>query len=526
MKNLKLCALLVAALCILNTVSASTLSEISKETTALVKNASPAVVELQVERQSSVAAMLDLPRPTPGKEPSKSDFGAYFAKPGEKKTAKSVGSGFVIDPAGYILTTAHVVQGAENVTVRFSDGTSVSGKVTGTDDVTNAAVVKVEKTGLKALDLGNSDTLEPGALVVSINNQAGMEGTASLGMVSGTNRQLAEGGDLIQISGAIGPGASGGPVLDASGKVVGVTSAMLSPSSSVLPFNMPNIELRTIPDSVGKLLESIPGCEEAAKQVADAKRSVERSSADQQFLRSMESLGVGKDAVAAMYAKIAPSVAAGLLGAAREVTRTSGSTGFAIPINRLKPILDDLKSGREIERGYLGAMLAPKDGRVLFVKVESGSAAEQAGIKPGDVLVKADGRTFDSVQDFSGYVSSRKPGDVVVLDLERAGKQVQVEAKLGKRPEPAKISALKSPAVVRTTGAFPISLTDAGITEVAKALSDASGANIVVTEPEKIKKKVTINLKSTTVDKALDVICRAMGCAYKKDGDTYVISPR
>src|SRR5690606_6606926 len=106
-----------------------------------------------------------------------------------------------------------------------------------------------------------SGALEPGMLVVSINSQAGLEGSVALGTVAATDRKLSGGLEMIQISGTIGPGASGGPVLDADGWVVGVTSAMLSPSGTALPFNFPSITLQ------GKALD-LPELKEKVRELA------------------------------------------------------------------------------------------------------------------------------------------------------------------------------------------------------------------------------------------------------------------
>jgi membrane-associated protease RseP (regulator of RpoE activity) len=219
-----------------------------------------------------------------------------------------------------------------------------------------------------------------------------------------------------------------------------------------------------------------------------------------------------------------------LLQTARVTTRTSGSSGFAIPINRIKSILDDLKAGKEVERGWLGAMMGEKDGKIIFKDLEKGEPAEEAGLKAGDVLVSVDGKRFDEIKAFTSYVTRRKPGEVIKIVVSRDGKECEVSAKLGKRPESkAKVTDDLFSRFTRASklgGTFSLSVEDASMAEVARKLSDASGASIIVTEPEKIKKKLTVNLRSATVEKALDVICRTLGCQFKKDGDAYVISAK
>lgn len=502
--------IIVAAVAVLAPVaaSASTLSDLSRDISALVRQSSPSVVELRVERRLGAPAFL-----TPGQA-------------GSRSTTQSVGSGFVIDPAGYILTTAHVVEGAEKIRVRFSDGSEAEAAVTGSDALTNSAVVEVEKAGLKALPLGDSGNLEPGMLVVSINSQAGLEGSVALGTVAATDRKLSGGLEMIQISGTIGPGASGGPVLDPEGRVVGVTSAMLSPSGTALPFNFPSITLQ------GKALD-LSELKEKAKELAGQRKGQDQVGEDwaKSLQESLKQLpGVLPEATREYVEKLmmAAPMAEQFLGAARSVSRTSGSSGFAIPIDQVKPLLDDLKSGREVQRGFLGAALTTKDGRVLIASVEPGGPADKAGIKPGDTLVSADGKPFERVEDFTSHVRTRKPGDRLDLIVSRGGQEVRASVTLGTQPKPKQATAGSgSVARILTPGrVFPLSLVDAGITEVAKAISDASGANVVVTEPEKITKKVTVNLKSVTAEKALDVVCRAMGCTYTKEADAYVVRPK
>ncbi|WP_217914800.1 S1C family serine protease [Miltoncostaea marina] len=142
----------------------------------------------------------------------------------------SGGSGFVIDGQGHILTAAHVVDGADEVTVRFSDGTSRAATVLGTDDATDVAVLRIDPAGLELhpLELGSSAALEVGDELVVIGSPFGYEASLSTGVVSGLDRTIeaANGFTIahaIQTDAALNPGNSGGPVLDAAGRVVGIS---------------------------------------------------------------------------------------------------------------------------------------------------------------------------------------------------------------------------------------------------------------------------------------------------------------
>ena len=158
---------------------------------------------------------------------------APFAPQGNTAT----GSGFVIDEDGHIVTNQHVVNGAQRVTVRFSNGNEVSAQVVGQDPSTDVALLKVGDLpdGVRPLELGSSDSLEIGDLVVAIGSPFGLEGTVTAGIVSALDRELTapDGFTIdgaIQTDAAINPGNSGGPLLDGQGRVIGINSQIASES--------------------------------------------------------------------------------------------------------------------------------------------------------------------------------------------------------------------------------------------------------------------------------------------------------
>lgn len=142
-----------------------------------------------------------------------------------------VGSGFVYSKSGYIVTNAHVVEDAERVEVSFTDGETVRAEIVGMDVYSDLAVLKVERGGLKPLDLGNSSQVEVGQRAVAIGNPFGLRGTMTAGIVSQKGRLIqTQGGfsipNVIQTDAAINPGNSGGPLLNARGDVIGVNTAI------------------------------------------------------------------------------------------------------------------------------------------------------------------------------------------------------------------------------------------------------------------------------------------------------------
>ncbi len=149
------------------------------------------------------------------------------------RNATSLGSGFVIDPAGYIVTNNHVIEGATRITVNFADGGKLDAELVGTDRKTDLALLRVTpKKPLKAVRFGNSDEMRIGDWVMAIGNPFGLGGTVTLGIVSARGRNINAGpfDDFLQTDAAINKGNSGGPLFNMYGDVIGVNTAIISPS--------------------------------------------------------------------------------------------------------------------------------------------------------------------------------------------------------------------------------------------------------------------------------------------------------
>jgi S1-C subfamily serine protease len=159
---------------------------------------------------------------------------------GRTQQGQAAGTGFVLTNDGYIVTNDHVVDGASDITVHFSDGKDVAAKVVAADANGDLAVLKVDRTGLPALPLGNSDALQIGDQVVAIGNALDLSGgpTVTTGIVSATGRSLDEPNgthlsNLLQTDTAINPGNSGGPLLDMQGQVVGINTAIAGSAQNI-----------------------------------------------------------------------------------------------------------------------------------------------------------------------------------------------------------------------------------------------------------------------------------------------------
>ncbi len=211
----------------------------------------PAVVEISVESKvqggPSEFQMPDLPDNSPFKDFFDDFFKRQQQGQGQEqqnRTVSSMGSGFVIDASGLIVTNNHVVEGAEAIEVRFQDSTILKAELVGRDPKTDLAVLRVKpKRPLPIVGFGDSDHLRIGEWVMAIGNPFGLGGSVSLGIVSARNRDINAGpyDDYIQTDAAINKGNSGGPLFDLKGNVVGINTAIFSPSggSVGIGFSVP-----------------------------------------------------------------------------------------------------------------------------------------------------------------------------------------------------------------------------------------------------------------------------------------------
>lgn len=286
------------------------------------------------------------------------------------------GSGFIIDREGWVLTSADIVRGAETCTVRFADGRRTTARVVSIDDVTNLALLKCSEPTPQSLSLGDSDRVEVGSLLLCVGTLGGYERSAVLVMVSGRERSGAIGqqqflSNLLQVSGAVGAGGSGAPLVNARGEVVGVIVASIAPGMVFLPPDSASAR-RTAPPSLGTSLEM------------------------------------------------------SLFGA------TGGA--LAVPINDVKSVLDDMRAGR-LRRAFLGVMPADRDGGegAEVVRVVPNSPAARAGFRLGDVIVGINNTPVRRAGDVSATLRRLKPGDTVQIDLLRGATRIRVRVQLGER---------------------------------------------------------------------------------------------
>lgn len=215
----------------------------------VVDQVGPAVVRIDSSRtvQSRVPAIF--------RDPVFRQFFGNVPNAPSTRVERGQGSGFIIRNDGLILTNAHVVSGADTVTVKMKDGRELKGKVMGADSLTDVAVVKVQASNLPTVRVGNSEQLKPGEWAIAIGNPLGLENTVTVGIISATGRSSSEVRvpdkrvDFIQTDAAINPGNSGGPLLNQRGEVVGMNTAIIGGAQG-LGFAIPINSAQRIADQL------------------------------------------------------------------------------------------------------------------------------------------------------------------------------------------------------------------------------------------------------------------------------------
>ncbi len=215
----------------------------------VVKETGPAVVRINSERKVKAEV------PEAFNDPFFRNFFGGQMPQMPDQVQRGTGSGFIISSDGQILTNAHVVAGAETVTVTLKDGRQLPGKVLGSDPTTDVAVVKIAGENLPSVKMGNSDNVQVGEWAIAIGNPLGLDNTVTTGIISAKGRHSAEIGvgdkrvDFIQTDAAINPGNSGGPLLNANGEAIGMNTAIIQ-NAQGLGFAIPINKAQNIAEQI------------------------------------------------------------------------------------------------------------------------------------------------------------------------------------------------------------------------------------------------------------------------------------
>jgi serine protease Do len=376
---------------------------------------------------------------------------------------RSLGTGFVIDNEGHILTNNHVVDGTDEIKVRLSDEKEYDAKIIARDPKTDLALIQITSdVSLKPLSLGDSDKLEVGEWVLAIGNPFGLGHTVTAGIVSAKYRQIGAGSydNFIQTDASINPGNSGGPLLNMQGQVVGINTAIFSQSGGsigigfAIPVNMardllPQLKKgKVVRGWLGVMIQKITpelkdklGLEnEQGALVADVskggpadKAGIERGdvivSFDGKTIREMNDLPF---IVAATPVEKSVSV---------EVMRKGKRETVQVKVGELKEEEAAIETPAET-KPKLGMALEDitpdiakrlgltETSGVVVVQVEEGSPAAEAGIRPGDVIIEVDQKTIRSLEDLNAKTTGYKAGDTLLLLIKRQSATLYLTLKI------------------------------------------------------------------------------------------------
>ncbi|WP_170348458.1 MULTISPECIES: DegQ family serine endoprotease [Ruegeria] len=435
----------------------------------LVENVSPSVVTIIAEQGAT-------PVPTQGQEFDfdQHPFGEFFKRFGapegfnapQRGPAQGLGSGFVLDEAGYIVTNHHVVDNAESVTVRMSDDRTFDAEVIGTDPLTDIAVLKIDADEtLQAVELGDSDAIRVGEDVVAIGNPFGLHSTVTTGIVSAKGRNISQGpyAEFIQTDAAINKGNSGGPLFNMEGEVVGVNSAIYSPTGGSVGLGFA---------VTSNIVEHIAADLRDDGQVSRGWLGVSIQNVSPELAAAM---GIDSSIGALVADVVADSPAEGVLQQGDviltfndEVVDSSSDLPVLVGTTKVgtDSVLTVLRDGKEqqieltvgqhqsasaqidksvdetVSGTALGVTIAPLtdtnraemgvadnvDG-VIVTDLKPDSPAAKAGLQRGDVIVKLGGQETATPDALKAALDSEKTDPALVL-INRGGNQIFVAVEI------------------------------------------------------------------------------------------------
>jgi serine protease Do len=419
----------------------------------LVKIANPSVVNISAVK--IIKEQREAPTPFGPNDPMKDFFERYFGGQIPKKyKQKSLGTGFIIDQKGFILTNYHVIEQTDEIRVRTADNKEYAAKIVGGDPMTDLALIRIKSDKpFIPLVLGDSNQLEVGDWVVAIGNPFGLGNTVTAGIVSAKYRQIGAGAydNFIQTDTPINPGNSGGPLLNTAGEVIGITTAIFSQSGGsvgigfAIPINMvkdllPQLKKgKVIRGWIGVSLQKVTPELKDKFDLPDEKGAlvsdvVPKGPADESGIKRGDVI-VAFDGKPIRESRELPYIVASTpVGktVSVEVIRNSEKKNLQLKVSELKASEEDLQQMPEGESG-LGLTLQEvtpelaqqydlaKTSGLVIVNVENNSPAADADLRTGDIILEVDRMPVKSIAAFNRKISQHKRGDTILFLINRDG---------------------------------------------------------------------------------------------------------
>ena len=369
-----------------------------------------------------------------------------YEQRGEPPPARGAGSGFIVSEDGYILTNAHVVSGADRVTVRLTDRREFQAEVVGVDPRTDVAVIKIEATDLPIVRIGDPEALEPGQWVLAIGSPFGLENSVTAGIISATSRAVGPGSNVpfIQTDVAVNPGNSGGPLFNLQGEVVGINSMIFSQTGGYmgLSFAIPidvatNVQQqliehgRVVRGRIGVIVQDV-NAQLAESFGLDRPRGALVSGVEQDAPAAEAGLRPG-DVILSLdgepierFTELGSAIAQMQPGteATLGVWRNNEETEIDVRIEEMEDtaaeVVADSPGGQAEEQ--LGLVVRPltaeerrmtgSEGNIVIEQVRGAAAA--AGLRPGDIIIGINSERVESVAELREAVEE-SPGNVALL---------------------------------------------------------------------------------------------------------------
>ena len=434
---------------------------VSPDFVELAKKLKPSVVNISVAKTVAPQKRMQRPPNSSGQDPFEDFFNRFFDNaPQHSYKQRGLGSGFIISNKGFILTNNHVVNGADEIKVKLSDGREFKAVVKGTDEKLDLAVLKIEVKGaLPFAELGDSDAIQVGEWVMAIGNPFGLNQTVTAGIVSAMGRVIGSGpyDDFIQTDASINMGNSGGPLFNASGKVIGINTAIIQGGQGIgfaIPINLAKAVLPQLEENgkvtrgwlgvavqpvTPELAQSFGVEGEKGALVADVTKD---SPADKAGVKSGD-IVLEFDGKQIQEMNNLPRLVAGTpLGkkVKLKILRNGKPVDLTATIERLSdgeasplpgPVEDRLGITVKELNAELAAHMGIKENKgVVVVAVKSGGVSEEAGIAGGDIIKEINGARISNVDEYVKAVSSHKKGAVMRLLLRRGESSLFVAIKV------------------------------------------------------------------------------------------------